>query len=281
MHRPDLRICIWIVLFACVFPTTAAALTVPDPGTYVVDKANLIDERAELRLEELLTNLQKQKGAQMKVLTVASTEGEAFFDFVHRHASQWALGQKGADNGVLIALALNEREVRIHTGYGMESILPDEWCGATCRRIAQQYFKTGNYSEGLYQLTSETVAKISSSNIKPAKPSFSIVNTYKRWTAGIPSEWRGLFWFLVVAVAVFVIALIPNTLAWHNQLGYGWFDSLLWAALWGYPTNRIKKRFDGVYGSDWFGGDSGGGFGGGGIFGGGGSFGGGGGGARW
>ena len=110
------------------------AVTLKDQGTFVMDHAGVIDARTKRGLEALLSELARKTGAQVKVLTVATTEGEDFFGFVQRHAESWKLGQKGKDNGVLIALrkkSSNETgKVRIHPGYGLEPLLPDSWCGA-------------------------------------------------------------------------------------------------------------------------------------------------------
>ena len=107
-----------------------AEVSVSDPGTYVVDQADIIGPSAERQLEGWLQELAQKTTAQVKVLTVPTTEGEDFFTFVHRHAESWKLGQKVKDNGALIALALQERRVRIHTGYGLEGALPDSGTGS-------------------------------------------------------------------------------------------------------------------------------------------------------
>src|SRR5690606_33180972 len=118
-----------IALLAGGAHTARAEVNIADPGTYVVDTVNLIPPATEAEIERLLGELQRTTGAQVKVLTVGSTEGEDFFGFVQRHAEKWALGQAGKDNGALIALSHGDRQVRIHTGYGVEHVLPDSRCG--------------------------------------------------------------------------------------------------------------------------------------------------------
>ncbi|HPU26266.1 MAG TPA: TPM domain-containing protein, partial [Phycisphaerae bacterium] len=140
-----------LVLFAAA-ASVLGKITVPDPGTHVVDRANIIDAAREQQIEALLSELERKTTAQIKVLTVPSTDGEDVFGFFHRHAEAWKLGQRGKDNGALIGLALQEREVRIHTGYGLEAVLPDSWIGSTTRAIAGTYFKQGQYADGLYEL---------------------------------------------------------------------------------------------------------------------------------
>ena len=59
------------------------------------------------------------------------------------------IGKKGKDNGVLVLVAMEEREWRIEVGYGLEGYITD----VESNRIAQDYlvpkFQEGNYGEGL------------------------------------------------------------------------------------------------------------------------------------
>ena len=64
--------------------------------------------------------------------------------------TQTGIGKSGKDNGVLILVALDERQWRIEVGYGLEGDITD----IETSLIAQEYlvpaFKQGNYGEGLY-----------------------------------------------------------------------------------------------------------------------------------
>ena len=144
-----------------------AEITIRDPGTFVVDTAGIIDDNVQGRLEGWLRELEQKTTAQVKVLTVETTDGEDFFGFVQRHAESWKLGQKGKDNGALIGLAVKERRVRIHTGYGLEGVLPDSWAGSISRAVAGQYFRKGQYAEGLSRLTIAVANKVADAeNVK-------------------------------------------------------------------------------------------------------------------
>ena len=104
-------------------------------------------------MEAFLTELEQKTTVQIIVITVDTIGDEDWNGWTIRHAEQWKLGQKGKDNGAIIALIVNERHCRIETGYGIEGILPDSWCGTNSRAIADRYFKKGDYSNGLLHLT--------------------------------------------------------------------------------------------------------------------------------
>jgi len=62
---------------------------------------------------------------------------------------KWGIGKKGEDKGVLIFLVLDQRKVRIETGYGVEGILPDGLVGNILDEQVTPLLKQGQYSEGL------------------------------------------------------------------------------------------------------------------------------------
>lgn len=272
----------WVLctVLALTAPTWAR-VTVRDPGTFVVDRAGIIDPEHEQQLEAMLKELEARTTAQVKVLTVPTTEGEDVFGFMHRHAEEWKLGQAGKDNGALIGLALQEREVRIHTGYGLEPVLPDSWIGTMTRDIAQRYFKGGQYSEGLYQLALTAADRVASSagvelSQKPAVPSPLVPG---------PSAGGGnvainpCCCFLVVVIVLMLLSGLVRGSRYNRGAGGSW---LPWLLFWMFMNSgRRRSHWGGRGFGGGFGGGRGGGFGGGGSFGGGGRFGGGGGGARW
>ncbi len=155
---PALAMC--LAALALLAPAAGAAVTVKDPGTYVVDTANLINADTQRKMEGWLRELERKTTAQVKVLTVPTTQGEDFVGFVQRHAEAWKLGLRGKDNGALIALTVRERRVRVHTGYGLEGVLPDSWAGTASRRVANDFFRTGQYAQGLLALTVATANRV-------------------------------------------------------------------------------------------------------------------------
>jgi uncharacterized protein len=86
---------------------------------------------------------------QVAVLTVSSLGGEAIEDFSLRVAEAWGLGQAGTDNGVLLLVAVDDREMRIEVGYGLEDVLTDAAAGRIIRDDIAPQFRNGNYNAGV------------------------------------------------------------------------------------------------------------------------------------
>jgi len=267
-------------LAVCLLALPAAArLTVPRPNRFVVDQAGVIDDGVEQQMEAWLAELSQKTTANVIVLAVRSTEGEDFFSFVQRHADLWKPGTKEKDNGALIAFALKERQVRVHTGYGLERVLPDSWCGTLSRDVARQYFKSGRHTEGLRQLTLAVANRVAAdANVTlRGMPRYS-----GRQGGGESAATGGVFACASCFMPVMILLVIVSSMARRGRHYSRWGGGGLWQGL--LIGSILSGMGGGRRSSGWGGGGFGGFGGGGGGFGGGsfgGGFGGGGGGASW
>lgn len=117
----------WIVaaIVATLFAGSAFALDVPPLTGRVVDNAKVLTGEQKRETEKLLEDLERTTTAQVVVLTVPSLKGDTPFDFSQRVFDKWKLGQKEKNNGLLILFAVKEKKGRVHTGYGLEGVIPD------------------------------------------------------------------------------------------------------------------------------------------------------------
>jgi len=236
-------------------------ITVRDTGEFVIDDAHVVDLATKQSLESLLGKLQEKTTDQVKVLTVKTTGDEDIFDFSQRHYQLWKLGTQAKSNGALIVVAVQDRKVRIHTGYGLEGSLPDSWCGSLYRKVGEDYFRAAKYSEGIEYLTVAVINKVADdANIKieGAPDVRHVVGQGNQPVSPI------VLWIIILLFFGFV-----SWMSYRNRSNggnSGWFGGTGWGG-----------GFGGFSGGS-FGGGS---FGSGGSFGGGGSSGGGGAGGSW
>ena len=123
--------------------------SLPTLNEPVIDQANILTPAQKQQLSQRILQLHQQGKAQIGVVIVPTTGQEDIFDFAMRVAQQWQLGNAKQDNGLLMAIAVNDRRIQILTGYGLEGVLPDI---ITHRIIDQQitpYFKQGRYGAGI------------------------------------------------------------------------------------------------------------------------------------
>ncbi|MCH5291108.1 MAG: TPM domain-containing protein [Treponema sp.] len=115
----------------------------------VMDTAHILDKTTYAELSDFLLNLDKSTGVQIAVLTVQGLGGESIESFSMKYAEAWKLGQQGIDNGALLTVAMNERDVRIETGYGTEGVLTDALCSRILRSVIIPAFQKGEYATGI------------------------------------------------------------------------------------------------------------------------------------
>lgn len=142
------KLCIFSVLI-CISATLTAAVKVPAFREYVNDYANVISSQHEQEIIRYCSNLEDTTGIQLAVLTMPSLGGEDITSFAIRTCEEWGIGQKGNDNGALLLLAMEERDLRIEVGYGLEDKLTDAKCGLILRNVVIPELREGNYSQGL------------------------------------------------------------------------------------------------------------------------------------
>ncbi|MEM7354877.1 MAG: TPM domain-containing protein, partial [Acidobacteriota bacterium] len=114
----SLRRALPLVLASVLWAAALPALEVPYLAGRVNDLAGLLDATVEQQIEAKLEQLEKETGAQVAVLTLASLEDEPVEDFALRVVETWKLGREGIDDGALLLISRDDRKIRIEVGYG-------------------------------------------------------------------------------------------------------------------------------------------------------------------
>lgn len=258
-----------VFLALLTFNCLAREVIPPKPAAYFNDYAGVVSPSAAGRLNQTLEDFEKSTSSQVIVAVFTRMQSDSSVeDYTRRVAEAWRVGQKERNNGAVLFVFVQDRRMRIETGYGLEGALPD----ALAKRIIDDeiapHLKRGDYEGGLtagvtailqaargeYQGSGRTVAQ---RRLTRSTGWFSVV-----------------FWFIFMLVAVSVFARLARAATgtvYHRSgrrsFGGGWWGGGGWG------------------GGGWSGGGGGGGGGswggGGGFSGGGGSFGGGGASGSW
>ncbi len=244
----------WLVLAICLAMGTVAwaepkVPPAPTGSIYVQDYAGVLSGETKTRINTVSTQLASKTKAQVVVVTVKTLEGSPIDEYGLTLLRQWGIGDKTLNNGVLLLVAVDERQSRIEVGYGLEGALPDAKTGQIQDTYMLPYFKKGDYDQGLlngYLATIGEVAKEYNLTLKTdAKPIVTQQTTQKT------SWWDALPWWMHLLLIAGLIGLLVVD----------------WVFFGGMFTFLILSLFRGGRG----GGGGGGGSGGGGSGGGGGS----------
>jgi uncharacterized protein len=232
----------------------------PKPTRYFNDYAGVVSKSTAEQLNSALENFERSTSSQIVVVVFPKMQSDSSVqDYTVRVAQAWAVGQKGKNNGAVLFVFVQDREMYLQVGYGLEGAIPD----ATAKTIIEQEikprFRAGDFDGGLragvnaileaargeYKGTGRTVAE-----------------------RGRGGRGGGLpFLLLIVVLVIFIAAARRSQGTVYRRSGRsGWSG---WPGGWG------GGGWGGGGGGGWSGGSSGG------FSSGGGSFGGGGAGGRW
>jgi uncharacterized protein len=144
------RLLIAVAALLLLIPQACLAqfVAVPELKSLVTDQTGVLGPQAA-EIERILVALKEEKGSEVAVLVVPSTQPETIEQYSIRVVDQWKLGRKGVDDGALLLVALKDRTVRIEVGRGLEGDLPD----AKVNRIINEYivpeFREGRVAGGV------------------------------------------------------------------------------------------------------------------------------------
>lgn len=130
----------------------------PNPPALVNDYVGILLPHQKNHLEYKLTQFNDSSSTQVAIVIENSLEGDDIFDYSFRLAEAWGIGGKGKNNGVLLYIALKDRNLRIQVGYGLEGVLTDALCKRIIEEIIKPNFREENYFGGLNQATDAIIA---------------------------------------------------------------------------------------------------------------------------
>ncbi|HEY4697671.1 MAG TPA: TPM domain-containing protein, partial [Gallionella sp.] len=146
-----------------------AEVAVPPLTQRVTDLTSTLDAQQIQTLASRLAEFEANKGAQLAVLIVPTTQPESIEQFGIRVVEAWKLGRKGVDDGALLLVAKDDRTLRIEVGYGLEGALND----ATAHRIVDEIivprFKLGEFYAGIESGTAAMMQVINGEPLPPPR----------------------------------------------------------------------------------------------------------------
>jgi uncharacterized protein len=251
----------WCALLLALTPFSSPAVLPPAPADYVLDEAGALDPAQRALLAHELRQFERQTSNQLLVVVMPKVPDDyAMEDFTQRTAEAWGAGRKERDNGMVLFVFPESRQLRVEVGYGLEGAVPDALANRIINNDIVPSLRAGDLGGGIirgadalmaaargeYEGSGKTVAE---ENAAHGDPAASLV-----------------FWIILIIILIIVI-----------QRSHGRGGTVYT------PRGRRDVFFPGGgFGGGGFGGGGfGGGFGGGGFSGGGGGFGGGGASGRW
>ncbi len=126
-----------------------AFVPVPSLAARVTDLTGTLTSDQQAQLEAALAVIERERGTQVAVLLLPTVRPESIEQFGIRLAEAWRLGRQGIDDGAILIVAKNDRELRIEVGYGLEGAVPDAAAKRIIDEIIVPRFRQGDFYGGI------------------------------------------------------------------------------------------------------------------------------------
>jgi uncharacterized protein len=258
--RAPFRFPALIPLAAAIFLITGVVASsaqsresLPELTAPVNDFAHVIDGTSAAEIDRMSRTLRQATGDTVVVATVETFQPfgeirEMAVKMFENHGR--GIGDKGKDNGLLVLVAVKERQIKIEVGYGLEQWITDGYAGETIREVIAPEFRAGRYGAGLRAGVQRLIGRIAEGR-NVSLEGVPAPTPGSRPGAGTPIP----FWIiLLIFFAVLVVSRISGGRGrrrrfWGGGPWSGWSSGV--------------GPFGGGWGGGGFGGGGGGGFGGG------------------
>jgi uncharacterized protein len=197
------------VLLCVAFAHAAPAATFPARTGRVVDQAGLLSQLVCDSLTRRLAEHERTTSNQVVVVTVQSLQGMQIEAYSLALASRWAVGQAGRNNGVVLLVAPNERQVRIEVGIGLERRLTDAIAADIIEQRMLPAFRAGRPEAGIQEGVNGILAALGDAYqmVERSRQSPQGSATDGR-SSRTPSSASGVGVILIIFVVIFLFSKI-------------------------------------------------------------------------
>ncbi|MDD5031989.1 MAG: TPM domain-containing protein [Patescibacteria group bacterium] len=195
-----------VVVLVLLFFAAMPALAYYNPGTpvgFVNDYAGMMSESERQGLETKLVNFESQTSNEISVVTIPNLDGDTIENFAVKLFEDWKIGKAKNDNGILVLVAKEDRQMRIEVGYGLEGALTDAQSFWIIDDIMKPAFRQEKYYEGIDQAIDKIIAATQGEYVPESKPAKGLSS----------NAWENIFWFGLFAI-IWMASILGRSKSW-------------------------------------------------------------------
>ena len=243
------------VLVLVLMAVPAFAVALPDaPTGYVYDGANVLSPSTESYIERTGSALAEACGAEVVVATVDFTDGEDIADYAYDLFNKWGIGDKKANNGLLILLSIGAEDYYAEPGVGLTDVFTGGVLDAMLYDYLEDDFAAKEYDSGVKKVYARAVEILEdhynvsystgTTNNANANTNYNYANN--NTSGGILYGFQRFFsrvwrFFFVVLFVILIIALSIRHPRRYYRRGWGAPPRLRWAASGADPVRRVAR----------------------------------------
>jgi len=133
---------------------------IPKLKMWATDLTNTLSQSELQDLNERLKSFQDTTSNQIVVLMIPSLENYPIEMLAEETATKNKIGTEKNDNGILLLIAKDDKELRLEVGYGLEGSVPDAIASSIIRNVIRPQFRDNNYYLGINDGINAIIAAI-------------------------------------------------------------------------------------------------------------------------
>ncbi len=219
------KFCIYITLFisAALYSQSYLSSSLPSPKTYgedcyVCNPDSILSKECCTTLNNTAADLEQRVGVELAIGAINAISGDDAYSFALNLFNSWGVGKREKNNGVLILLVLQSRDIQIITGGGVEGLLPD----AVCKRIIENDMvpplSAGRYNEGMVQGAQAIAARLLTDEAQAEL----LLDLHKKKNDGnnILALYLAAALIMLIILALYAYSLLNNNPTSANNIRY-------------------------------------------------------------
>ena len=203
MTAARIRRALTALLLAAVALVGAQAqdlLPVPVLTGRVIDQTGTLDASQRQALEAKLLAIEQEKGSQIVMLMVATTQPEDIASYANRVGNAWKIGRKDVGDGILVVVAKNDRKMRIEVAKTLEGAVPDIAAARIIDHGMKPRFRENDFAGGLDAAADQLIARIKGEALPEVDNKSGDFGNGERDDSGF--DWQDLAIFLFFGVLI-------------------------------------------------------------------------------
>ncbi|MEP0190503.1 MAG: TPM domain-containing protein [Erythrobacter sp.] len=157
--------------FLALIAIALAALSLPlaaqnfpeRPDGPVLDQAGIVPDAQEAAIDQKLRDYTSATGRVIVVVTVNSLDGEEPSIYARDLAERWEVSGEETEEGALLLIAPNEREMWITTARGVQGRMTDIFAGQIVRNTLRPAFRAGDFGGGINTAVDQMIERLDTS----------------------------------------------------------------------------------------------------------------------
>ncbi len=137
------------ILALFIFWNLTNASEFPDFENFVTDTTSTLSSMTIENLNAKLANYEMETGNEVSIVLVDSTDGMPIEMYATDLGNEWGVGKANIDNGAILVVAVDDRELFLAVGNQLEGALTDIEAHGIVDEIIVPFFKNENFDDGI------------------------------------------------------------------------------------------------------------------------------------